>query len=180
MCEGYERQRIFVAHEPSASVTKTTRPLVVAPQETPSLRLLPDTVSHAAYDEQTFALFWDIYLPKYPLGPTGSLGVPVSLWTKIVTTLYPNDIALRTALLAIAVDCIGRQFDDRLYTEKGIGLYGKALRETNRALQDPRRAHSDEVLAACRLLGSYEASHPNEPVVSVAGRSEKGILLWLN
>ena len=99
--------------------------------------------------------FWFNFLPQQ--APPGSIvgGVADVLWANTIRDLATLDETTKFALNACALTMKGRVVSDPALLQEGTKLYAKALRETNKALQDPVRAQSDAVLASCKLLSMW-------------------------
>lgn len=60
--------------------------------------------------------------------------------------LNSQDEALRLAILAMGTLALSKQTNDSYLGQQGRNVYGKALAETRRALQDPSRVRSTAML----------------------------------
>ncbi|KAI4200932.1 MAG: hypothetical protein LQ350_003618 [Teloschistes chrysophthalmus] len=67
-----------------------------------------------------------------------------------------SDSALKPAILSLCLARIGEDSNDRRVSEHAMKLYGTALKEMSRALQDSKRVQTDEILAAGKLMSRYE------------------------
>jgi hypothetical protein len=74
----------------------------------------------------------------------------------VLPTLYTQDDALKTAVLALSSAVVGQARDDQWMIEQGKKLYGRSLLEMNEALRDPVRSQSDALLAVPRVMGLFE------------------------
>jgi hypothetical protein len=90
-----------------------------------------------------------------PGGDVRNTNVEGKGFVDIVPRLKNKDEALRLTVLAIGTVALGNQTNDTSLTRQGRGIYGKALMETRRALQDPNRARS----AAILLIPQVSTSH---------------------
>lgn len=70
-----------------------------------------------------------------------------------------SDSALKPAILSLCLARIGEDHNDRRVTEHAMKLYGTALKEMGRALQNSKRIQTDELLAAGKLMSRYEVSN---------------------
>ena len=104
------------------------------------------------------SLFWDLYFPANQriVPRSRNMGIDFCDWTVVVRRLDLNDSALKPALLSLCLAQIGESNNDRPVSQHAIKLYGTALQEMNRALQDQDRVQSDELLAAGKLMAGYE------------------------
>ncbi|KAL8757472.1 MAG: hypothetical protein Q9199_002210 [Rusavskia elegans] len=160
ICEGYARQWTFIANEP---VTRGDAIAVLArrsPTKFP-LTFLPDQLNRTAFETQSLSLFFDLYCPtKERLVPRSStVGLDFRNWITVVQKLDLEDAALRPALLAFCLARIGVSHNDQAVSEQAIKLYGTALKEMNLAIRDGKRIHTDEILAAAKLMAHYEMFH---------------------
>ncbi|KAL8948443.1 MAG: hypothetical protein Q9222_005377 [Ikaeria aurantiellina] len=171
-CEGYIRQWTFVENEP---VVKGDATAVVARRpstKSPPLQFLPDALSRTAFEAKSVSLFWEIYFPasEHLALRSGHLGINNLNWVSAVRKMDLDDSALRPALLAVSLARIGQSYTDKPMTEQALKLYGMALREMNRALQDEKRIRTDEILAAGKLMAAYE-SHLSSKVLIMSRKA---------
>ena len=117
------------------------------------------SLDRTAVDVQCRALFWDLYLPH------GVAEVPGAMlmkclhppnWTSVLLEMSQDEPALDLAFSALSVSRVGRSNQDIRLVKESTKIYGRALKDLQRALDDPSRMQSEEVLAACSLLGLYE------------------------
>ncbi|KAL8669080.1 MAG: hypothetical protein Q9168_006317 [Polycauliona sp. 1 TL-2023] len=157
ICGGYARQWTFIANEP---VTRGNATAVLArrsPAKSP-LIFLPDQLNRSAFENQSLSIFFDLYFPaSQPKSST--LHQDFRNWITVVQELDLKDAALRPALLAFCLARIGAGHDDRDMSEQALRIYGTALKEMNLALRDGKRIHTDETLAAGKLMAHYEMLH---------------------
>lgn len=111
-----------------------------------------------AFEMQSVSAFFDLYFPSNELllPKSATLGLNFRNWIAVVQRLDLEDAALRPALLAFCLARIGAGHNDQALREQAIRLYGTALKEMNLALRDGRRIHTDETLAAGKLMAHYE------------------------
>jgi hypothetical protein len=76
-------------------------------------------------------------------------------WVHTLIDLANNDSTVHSALSAVSLTITGRVHSDPVLLQESTRLYGRALGETNLALQDPVKAQSDDVLACCKTLAMY-------------------------
>lgn len=67
-----------------------------------------------------------------------------------------SEPALDLAFSALSISRVGRSNNDLRLVKESTKMYGRALKNLQRALYDESRMHTAEVLAACSLLGLYE------------------------
>ena len=77
-------------------------------------------------------------------------------WAEVIQTASNQDTSLNDAFSALSISRVGQGHKDVRLVHESAKLYGKALKELQLALIDPKRMHSDHVLMACMLLGLYE------------------------
>jgi hypothetical protein len=82
-------------------------------------------------------------------------GHPVN-WTLVIQQMSSDETALNQAFLAVSAARVGRDHGDKRLVEESLKVYGKALRDLQSALYDPKRMYSDGTLVACMLLNLYE------------------------
>ncbi|KAH7407045.1 hypothetical protein DE146DRAFT_676307 [Phaeosphaeria sp. MPI-PUGE-AT-0046c] len=74
----------------------------------------------------------------------------------ILPKLSASDEALRLAVLALGTVALSSETNDTALARQGHGIYGKALVETRRALQNPDRARSTAILAIPPIMALFE------------------------
>ena len=77
-------------------------------------------------------------------------------WTEVIQSVSKQDTSLADAFSALSISRVGQGHKDVRLVHESAKLYGRALKELQLALFDPKRMHSDHVLMACMLLGLYE------------------------
>lgn len=77
-------------------------------------------------------------------------------WLTSLGTLYEPEPSLRYAVLAMSCSILGGRDGDSQLRFKGLQTYTLSIKELKKALRDEWRANSDAVLAAIRIMGSYE------------------------
>lgn len=130
-----------------------------------SMQLLPPSLSLTALTTLHTSLFNSLYLPRDIRPSQGSFwafGNHVN-WTLIAAQLLNNDRGLQLAYLALSCSRVGHHNQDDNLLESGKTLYGKALREMQHAIVDPRRRYSEEILLACSALSQYEMVEVQPP-----------------
>lgn len=104
-------------------------------------------------------MFWDIYLPRGVAevrdGMLLRCNYPAN-WTSVVLELEQEDPVFDLAFSALSISRVGRSNHDTRLVKESNKLYGRALKSLQRALGDETRMHTDEILAACSVLGLYE------------------------
>lgn len=117
------------------------------------------SLERGAIESQCRSMFWDLYLPhgiaEVHDGMLQRCNHPPN-WTSILLELIQDEPALDLAFSALSISRVGRSNDDSRLVKESSKIYGRALKDLQRALLDPSRMRSEEVLAACSLLGLYE------------------------
>lgn len=105
-----------------------------------------------AHQLEWLGQFCTQYMPQDPASTIYVDNIRPVPWFGTVLDLAHVGSTTKMALNAVALTIIGRTTSDRQFVREGTKAYGIALRETNRALQDPAKVQSDEVLACCKVL----------------------------
>jgi hypothetical protein len=186
VCEGYERQRVFILStggqssksgspekkEEDEDQTPTEEQQQPPQQQTPRAqrqqpqpgvivrRPGPRTVAHkslerTSFQDATLGLFWNDYLPGGKRFSPETAGMTIGSWTIAAEDLSHHDNVVKYPLLAVAAAHVGRTKGDPAMTARGMQMYGRGLVEIASALNDSKKARSDAVLAANRLLSFY-------------------------
>ncbi|KAF7509121.1 hypothetical protein GJ744_008348 [Endocarpon pusillum] len=124
----------------------------------PSLQLLPSSLTLTALTALHTSLFNSLWMPRISSATQTSF-LSLRHPTKsnhFIPGLVNNDLSLQLAFLALSSSRIGHDSHDENLITSSQSLYGKALREMQRAISDPRRRHADEVILACSTLGLYD------------------------
>jgi hypothetical protein len=98
----------------------------------------------SAYRERSMESFMEMYKPRGNMRSTKNEGMDVA---NMMPQLSNYDEALRLAVLALGTVALSKQTNNTDLAQQGRSMYGKALVETRRALQDPVRARSTPILA---------------------------------
>lgn len=108
-----------------------------------------------------------------PQGRTFAIdpGYASASWTKPVQALYVDSTLVRAALMANCLLRMGIETGDRWMIEESFRLYLNALRAIRNTLKTPKRALSDETLAAIKLMMMFEVRHCNMPCIAGRGAS---------
>ena len=126
----------------------------------PDLSISSTNLRRVALGKQYQDLFWDLYLPQGDCAVKDEFilkcGHPVN-WTFVIQQMSGEETALNLAFLAVSAARVGRDHNDKRLVEESLKIYGKALRDLQSALYDPKRMYSDGTLVACMLLGLYES-----------------------
>ena len=166
-CGWDEKKWTFISQEPassSAAASTATEPdLPVRSRSITDFRPSPveesvpqgsqeRSLSRTSFEINSISHFWSIFLPADGPQIRSVPGVPTALWARTLQDLSEFDETVRLALTACALATHGRDTSDPMVQQEATKFYGRALRETNRALQDPVTAQSDAVLASCKAL----------------------------
>ena len=124
----------------------------------PSLRLLSSNLTLTALTTLHTSLFNSVFMPRISFTTQSSLmSFRHSMnWTHFIPELVNNDLSLQLAFLALSSSRIGHDSHDGNLVASSQSLYGKALREMQRAISNPKRRNTDEVILACSTMGMYE------------------------
>lgn len=126
--------------------------------QTPNLAFVP-SLNRSSVDLQCRALFWDLYLPRGVAEVHDEMlhkcNHPPN-WTSVLLELSQAEPSLDLAFSALSIARVGRSNNDLRLVKESTKIYGRALKDLQKALYDESRMHTAEVLAACSLLGLYE------------------------
>lgn len=117
------------------------------------------SLDRTAIDMQCRALFWDLYLPRGIAEAQDAMLMKCNHppnWTSVLLEMSQDEPALDLAFSALSISRVGRSNQDVRLVKESTKIYGRALKDLQRALADSSRMRSEEVLAACSLLGLYE------------------------
>lgn len=109
-----------------------------------------------AREQEYLGMLWTSFLPRGREFSIKASKVSTGGWTRALDKLYDAEAALRKAALALSVSMLGEKTKDTATRVSGLLLYDQAVRETSKALQSPKRARGDGVLAAVRLMSLHE------------------------
>ncbi len=145
----------------------------------PSLQSLSSNLTLTALTTLHTSLFYSVFLPRTPFTTQTSLTSfrNSSNWTHFIPELVNNDLSLQLAFLALSSSRIGHDSHDENLLASSQNLYGKALREMQRALSDPKRRNTEEVILACSTLGLYEIFETQASAAVQLGAAPNGWLL---
>ena len=110
------------------------------------------SLARSAFEIGSEDEFWTHYYPRDDPRTVYIAGIRTAPWTKTLRDIAALDATARAALNAISTNILGRTRSDNALLQESTRLYAIALRDTNRALQDPIKAQSDAVLACCKIL----------------------------
>lgn len=150
-----------------------------SPPSPPPLQLLSSSLTLTALTVLHTSVFNSFFLPRRSFTIEGSIspfGHPAN-WVLMVPPLLSNDLSLQLAYLALSSSRIGRANHDDNLLASSKKFYGKALRETQRAIADPKRRHTEETLLACSTLSLFEIFETQRPP---KGASQSGPHGWLS
>jgi Fungal specific transcription factor domain/Fungal Zn(2)-Cys(6) binuclear cluster domain len=158
--------------ESSALVQQTSSP-------TPPLQMLSQNLTLTALTTLHTSLFNSFFLPRKSFtiqGPAEPYAHPAN-WTQFVPQLLTNDLSLQLAYLALSSSRIGHDNEDDHLLASSKKFYGKALREMQRAISDPKRRFTEETLMACSILSLYEMFEAKTSAVVQLSSTSNG---WLS
>ena len=155
-CGWDEKRWTFVSQEPtstdlptrSRSVDALRRTSTATPPTGPEERSLARSAFEVGSEDE----FWMHYHPQDDPLTIYVAGIHTAPWTKTLRSIAAFDTTAKTALSAISMNIVGRTRSDNALLQESTRLYARALRDTNRALQDPIKAQGDAVLACCKIL----------------------------
>jgi Fungal specific transcription factor domain/Fungal Zn(2)-Cys(6) binuclear cluster domain len=149
------------------------------PSQSPPLCEMPPNLTLTALTTLHTSLFNSFFLPRNSFSIKNSFspyGHPAN-WTQFVPLLLNNDPSLQLAYLAASCSRIGHDNHDDNLLASSKKFYGKALREVQRAISDPKRRYTEETLLACSTLGLYEIFESQTSAVAQPGSTPNG---WLS
>jgi hypothetical protein len=133
--------------------------------------MLPDGLARSAYSEKTIATFLSMYNPE---GIIRTTNTDAKEFVSLLPMLSTRDEALQMAALAVGITQLGITSNNESLTRQGRTLYGKALKETAVALQNPFRANSESLLVVPRVMALFDMLFGAEPNTTSQAKS------WLN
>ncbi|KIW18039.1 hypothetical protein PV08_02326 [Exophiala spinifera] len=155
VCGGYKRDRTFILHPASKAVEKA----IFLPYTRTIVAPLPGSLNQTAVQAQCRSLFWDLYMPQGDCACRDAFlircGHPMN-WAELIQDVPRQDNALEEAFSALTISRVGQANKDVRLVRESSRIYGRALKELQEALFDPKRMYSDHTLMACMLLGLYE------------------------
>ena len=156
--EDEERYRYAYQTPPTTTSTVPSRnnphgTLVVQQERTPAETHVPKQVSSIAVDRiQHLGTFIQLYLPRAD-GP--ALPPPSALMLGL-PTMPANSQVLLAAIDALSAAQLAVNDRDRALVNRSRSMYGTALSQMLKAIQDPVLALSDETLLSTYMLTLYE------------------------
>jgi Fungal specific transcription factor domain/Fungal Zn(2)-Cys(6) binuclear cluster domain len=150
-----------------------------SPSQSPPLQVLSPNLTLTALTSLHTSLFNSFFLPRNSFTIKASFspyGHPAN-WTQFVPLLLNNDPSLQLAYLAASCSRIGHDNHDDNLLASSKKFYGKALREVQRAISDPKRRYTEETLLACSTLGLYEIFEAQASASAQRGSTPNG---WLS
>ena len=120
-----------------------------------SLIPLPTSCQRTATNAQLGSLFWSHYLPESLHIQSPLVGIS-GMWTETPKVLSMSEPALELSFLSVSAARIGHDFNDPRLLQEGWKAYCAGMRELHRALMDPKRLPTNEVLSASGMLAMYE------------------------
>ena len=160
--EDEERYRYAYQTPPTTNPTATSRDnstvtLVVQQERTAAETCVPKQVSSMAVDRiQHLGTFIRLYLPR----ADGPALPPPSALMLALPTLPANSQVLLAAIDALSAAQLAVNDRDRALVNRSRSMYGTALSQMLKAIQDPVLALKDETLLSTYMLTLYEVSIP--------------------
>ncbi|KAK5122445.1 hypothetical protein LTR85_004029 [Meristemomyces frigidus] len=162
------------SHRPTtlelASSSSTSAPITSSPETSsasPSPTTSPDQPSICRIDpSEVYPEEWHPYIPRVMEHYLSNLAVDIPDLDGPVTKgllrtrffpLIMTDAAPLHAVMLVAASHYSKVRGSRLHAIDLLQLRGMAIREINAALEDGRRATSDQLIAAVAKMASYEA-----------------------
>jgi hypothetical protein len=118
---------------------------------------MSDALALTARQQQYLGTFWNDYLPNGRAFSDQACMLSTGSWTGAVNRLHGTEPLLHKAMMALSASVLGAQNHDMSLKLKGLQTYCSATADMLNAVQHRKRARSDGVLAAIRLLEFYEA-----------------------
>lgn len=169
LCGGYQRELSFIIHPASKSAAKAF--FLRHSSQSPNLAYV-SSLDRSSVDLQCRALFWDLYLPHGVAEVHDEMlsrcNHPPN-WTSVLLELSSAEPCLDLALSALSISRVGRSHNDLRLVKESTKIYGRALKDLQKALYDDSRMHTAEVLAACSVLGLYEIFEGGDAMNSSVG-----------
>jgi hypothetical protein len=149
--QGKYRARPPTAQDPIDSNSSSS---LVTPSSANIVRC--QSLARTVYETRSLDLFWEAYLPNGQPLPPSVTRIYTCGWTEIAQKLYNDDDCLRYALWANSLGNIGIRDGEKWIQEEGLKMYGRALTELSKGLSNPNRVTSDALLAAVKLMSTFE------------------------
>lgn len=83
---------------------------------------------------------------------------PVASWLTVLPTLCDVTPALETSLMALCTATLGRAKSNQALVHESLKFYTRGLWELQRALWDPDLMYTDDTLATCMTLVTFEVT----------------------
>lgn len=123
----------------------------------PAIITLQHDLIRSSHETQCIDRFWRTYYPDGEAVPEAIGESSLGAWTGGVRILYPSNVVLRKALLAMALTTLGTQDGVPWMKNQGFQLYTAALADASSILRKPSGAgDNDAFLAAIRMFSLYE------------------------
>ena len=156
---GYEDKKwTFVNQQPERVVACGSKPNSRGPTSTETFAVPNDSLIRSlestGFHIGSLGEFWEEYMPHEPTGVTYIGEIRTIPWMHTLREMSNIDPTVHTAFNAVAFTVLGRSRSDHRLLQEGTVHYARALRQTNKALQDPQTAQSDTVLEGTRTSAS--------------------------
>lgn len=146
----------FADSERSLSNSPPWKVRYAAPSADGVAAALPDSLVRSAREQLYFGLLISAMLPGGRPYSAGAIKFASVGWTNHVPTLYDTEPALKCATVALSMSLLAEDNGDAQLRIKGLQTYNHAVYQVARALQRPDWFQRDGLLAAARLMASYE------------------------
>jgi hypothetical protein len=163
VCQGYQDSLTFVMYQQSEGKSpgsQSTGGMIIRPKSrstspTPTSAF---SLNCSAFEDQLFYKYWDCYYPQTAKSPFNADHSQTQLgsWQVAIKDQCLDERIVRGALLTVANGSMHRSSEDGRFKYAAMEAYSRVLKELNIALQGENRATSDGVLAACKLLATFE------------------------
>ena len=120
-------------------------PLVSSPCTQTSLK-------NSAMELHYTGMFWELFLPVSTHASQSS----GRDWTRTIRDHYTPSRLVKDAMLALTLSRVGQYNGNREITSSGRVHYNKCLRQITQTINRQKGASSDDIIAACLVLGLYE------------------------
>ncbi|KAF2642176.1 hypothetical protein P280DRAFT_424988, partial [Massarina eburnea CBS 473.64] len=193
VCGGYDLYRMWITHTavPTKKITRIRsfsnrrNNATISSSDAFSTRTAPFqalspshpngmgcySLATSAHTSNIVELFFNMWNPDNDNASDQMATHHVDGFENMMSSLYVQDEALRLALLAIGTGLLGKKKNDENLVRQGRILYGRGLKEMGNALTDPRRAHSEAILAVPRINGLFEMVFGADKDITVQAQS---------
>lgn len=140
--------------------THSTGQMIVRPKSrsTSPNKMCSFSLNKSAHENQLLDKYWEQYYPQKAKTPFEHQPSETQLgsWQIAIKDQCLDQRIVRGALLAIANGNMARANDESSFKLATMETYSRVLAELNLALEAADKRTSDSVLAACKLLATFE------------------------